>query len=78
MASIENQRVGAIFIRSLSIPLQKALGAPGYEFKDFKDVDADGKNLKGLKEDLIGRIETEAISILPEIICGGANNSVRP
>ena len=77
MASIESQRAGYIN-KSIINPLQEVLGAAGYEFQNFKDVDGYGKNLKVLKEDLIGRIEIGAVFILPEIICGGANDKVRP
>ncbi len=54
------------------------MGAAGYEFQDFKDVEPDGECSRNLKEDLIGRIGIEAVFILLEIICGGANNTVRP
>ena len=56
--------MGGYIYQIIINPLQEVLGAPGYEFKDFKDVDADGKNLKGLKEDLIGRIGIGATFIL--------------
>jgi hypothetical protein len=59
-------------------PLLEIEGPGARKFLNFKDVDPDGRYLRLLKEDLIERIGIEAIFILLEIICEGANNTVRP
>ena len=59
-------------------PLLEIAGPGAGKFLNFKIFDYDGEYSRDLLRDLIGRIGIEAIFILLEIICEGANNTVRP
>ncbi len=73
-----NKRVGAYKRFMITDTLFKVLGPETDKYQNFKLFDYDGEYSRNLKVDLIGRIGIEAISILQDIICEDANNTVRP
>ncbi len=68
--------VGAYKRFMITDPLFKVLGPETDKYQNFKMFDPDGECLRNLKEDLIGRIGIEAISILQDIIFGSNNTTM--